>query len=153
MSQSALRPWRKGSWLANWSSSSSVRTAQGKKNNVRTCWSHSARLMLCWQLIPAEHQCPGAPGPSSGLGLSWQTWDQWTELHRHSGMAAVGCSQCLGQMECSPTALMAVSAGEAERGAWGWVCVASGEGAVAVSHATEAAPPPQQGQCCSTGCC
>lgn len=27
--------------------------------------------------------------------------------------------QCLGQMECPPTALVAVSAGGAERGEWG----------------------------------
>lgn len=107
-------------------------------------------------LTPAELRCAAAPEPSSGAWGSPERCGISDRAPRHSGMAAVGSASVWVNGTFPSARWVAVSAGRAG-GCVGLavcdLCGASGEGAVAVSHGTEAAPLPQQGQCCSMGCC
>lgn len=77
-----------------------------------------------------------------GPALAWGSADRQGTVNRApSAMAAVGCGQCLGPMEASwlPSEWLAVLVRQTGLCVCD-TCVASGEGAVALSHGTEAFP-------------
>lgn len=100
-------------------------------------------------------RCAAAPEPSSGAWGSAERCGISGRAHRHSGMAAVGSASVWGKgtiPQCPAGGCQCWQ--DRERVGLCVTCVWLQEKVlVAVSHGTEAAPLPQQGQCCSMGCC